>query len=314
MSRSTGNDNYSREALRERTIPFMTLSTEENPLTAPITRRDSVAETLRPSEIARRRFAVSGNAIVTGGAGMLGLEAARALLEHGASGIALFDLEASFASEHARREIASLKQTFEERKILQKVVDVTNEDGVRRSVAECVDEFGEQGVQILLCFAGVVGTVHAEEMEVAQFRRMLDINTTGSWICAQAVGKQMIKQKIGGSIIFTASISAHRVNFPQPQVAYNVSKGALLQLKSSLAAEWARYGIRVNSISPGYCDTILNEGDGLADAREIWKSRNPMGRMADPSELAGTVVLLCSPAGRYVSGADIVVDGGGSVF
>lgn len=97
--------------------------------------------------------------------------------------------------------------------------------------------------------------------------------------------------------------------FPQPQVSYNVSKGALLQLKSSLAAEWARYGIRVNSISPGYMDTILNEGPGLEEARKLWYSRNPMGRMGDPSELTGVVVLLCSRAGRYINGADILVDG-----
>jgi sorbose reductase len=119
----------------------------------------------------------------------------------------------------------------------------------------------------------------------------------------------MIKQGTGGSIVFTASISAHSVNFPQPQVSYNVSKGALLQLKSSLAAEWARYGIRVNSISPGYMDTVLNEGQRLEEARQIWYSRNPMGRMGDASELTGAVVLLCSRAGRYINGADILVDG-----
>jgi sorbose reductase len=119
----------------------------------------------------------------------------------------------------------------------------------------------------------------------------------------------MVEQGTGGSIVFTASISGHSVNFPQPQVSYNVSKGALLQLKSSLAAEWARYGIRVNSISPGYMDTVLNEGPGLEEAKKLWYSRNPMGRMGDPSELTGVVVLLCSRAGRYINGADILVDG-----
>ncbi|KAJ6558094.1 hypothetical protein B0H19DRAFT_1210590 [Mycena capillaripes] len=291
----------------------MILSESENPLTAPTSRRESVhVPNLEPSDIARLRFAVRGNAIVTGGAGMLALEAVRALLEHGASGISLFDLSASFESNHAVSSLVSLRQTFPNAKILEKVVDITSEEAVNRGVNETTSELGS--VDILLCFAGVVGTVHATELSVQQWRRMLDINTTGGWICAQAVAKQMIEQKTGGSIVFTASISAHTVNFPQPQVAYNVSKGALLQLKSSLAAEWARYGIRVNSISPGYMDTVLNEGDGLASAREIWVSRNPMGRMGDPSELAGTVILLCSPAGKYINGADIIVDGGGSVF
>ncbi|KAJ7108585.1 hypothetical protein C8R44DRAFT_803124 [Mycena epipterygia] len=303
---------YSRDTLKDRTIPFMILSDAQNPLTAPISRRDSAQANLEPSEIARLRFTVKGNAIVTGGAGMLALEAVRALLEHGASGIALFDLVPSFESAHAVSALAALRQTFPNARILTQVVDITDADAVGRGVNESVGTLGS--VDMLLCFAGVVGTMHAAELGVEQFRRMLDINTTGSWICAQAVGKQMIAQNTGGSIVFTASISGHSVNFPQPQVGYNVSKGALLQLKSSLAAEWARYGIRVNSISPGYMDTVLNEGDGLAAARDIWTSRNPMGRMGDPSELAGAVILLCSPAGRYINGADLIVDGGGSVF
>jgi sorbose reductase len=85
-------------------------------------------------------------------------------------------------------------------------------------------------------------------------------------------------------------------------------------MKNSLAAEWARYGIRVNSLSPGYMDTILNEGNGLEDVRAIWASRNPMGRMGMPSELSGPIVLLCSQAGSYINGTDILVDGGATVF
>ncbi|KAI9826594.1 MAG: hypothetical protein M1832_006190 [Thelocarpon impressellum] len=120
----------------------------------------------------------------------------------------------------------------------------------------------------------------------------------------------MIEQGTGGSIVLTASISAHRVNYPQPQAGYNVSKAAVLALKDSLAAEWARHGIRVNSISPGYMDTVLNEGPGLEAARRVWRKRNPMGRMGMPSEIAGPVVLLCSQvAGSFITGADIIVDG-----
>lgn len=139
-------------------------------------------------------------------------------------------------------------------------------------------------------------------MTAAEWRKTLDINTTGSFLVAQAVAKQMIAQKTGGSIVFTASISGHRVNYPQPQIAYNVSKAALLALKNNLAAEQAVYGIRTNSISPGYADTILNEGEGLAECRAIWADRNPMGRMGAPSELTGAAILLSSLAGTYING------------
>lgn len=120
----------------------------------------------------------------------------------------------------------------------------------------------------------------------------------------------MIQDNEGGRILFISSVSGHRVNYPQPQVAYNVSKAAIQQLRTSLAAEWSRYGIRVNSISPGYMDTVLNEGDGLAPFRDVWASRHPMGRMGNPQELTGPLVLLCSDAGgSFINGADLIVDG-----
>lgn len=110
-------------------------------------------------------------------------------------------------------------------------------------------------------------------------------------------------------LLTSTAISAHRVNYPQPQVAYNVSKAAVVHMVHCLGAEWARYGIRVNSISPGYMDTILNEGAGLENARKAWAARNPMGRMGSPPELTGPVVMLCSNAGTYINGTDLVVDG-----
>lgn len=176
----------------------------------------------------------------------------------------------------------------------------------------------------------MVGTQHAEDISADQWRRMIEINTTGTWLSAQIVGKyanlstehsrrkltvlyvharQMIKQKKRGSIVLTASISGHAVNYPQPQVGYNTSKAAVIHIARCLGAEWAHHGIRVNSISPGYMNTILNEGDGLAEARKLWAERNPFGRMGEPEELAGAVVMLCSKAGSYINGTDITVDG-----
>ncbi len=118
-----------------------------------------------------------------------------------------------------------------------------------------------------------------------------------------------MEQKSGGSILFVASVSGHLVVYPQPQAAYGMSKAAVIHMTKSLAAEWAVHGIRVNCISPGYMDTILNHGPAMDQIKATWLSRTPMGRMGQPSELMGAVVMLCSPASSYITGADLVIDG-----
>ena len=232
----------------------------------------------------------------------------RALLEHGLTGLALFDLDPS----HASSAISTLQADFPSSQIVPIQVDVTNSEQLKAAVELTARTIGT--VNILCCFAGVVGCAHAVDITPEGWKRTLEINTTGSFLSAQAVAKQMIAAGTGGSIVFTASISGHRTNYPQPQAAYNASKAALLSLKASLASEWAVHGIRVNSISPGYMDTILNEGDGLEEARRTWAERNPTGRMGAPEELTGPVVMLCSAAGSYITGADLVVDGGQICF
>ena len=121
-----------------------------------------------------------------------------------------------------------------------------------------------------------------------------------------------------GKIINTASMSAHIVNTPQNQVPYNVSKAGVIHMTRSLAAEWAGYGIRVNSISPGYTRTALvenliatPEGKKMMDA---WMPLIPMHRMAEVSDLQGAVVYLASEASDYMTGSDMVIDGGYCVW
>ncbi|KAE8356861.1 hypothetical protein BDV28DRAFT_144774 [Aspergillus coremiiformis] len=294
-----------RDALTKRSVPSMVLSDgSPSSMTAPPTSKPESDAT----KGAQERFTVRGNAVVAGGAGTLGLRSCDALLEHGLQGLMILDRDPTISQQ----EIDALRTKFPTAKIATRKVDVTDERAVEAAMDETSDILGS--VDALLCFVGVVGCVESLEMPIAQWRKVMDINTTGSFICAQAAARRMVAQGTGGSITFIASISAHRVNFPQPQAAYNVSKAALLMLKSCLAAEWARYGIRTNSLSPGYMDTILNAGDGIADHRRIWAERNPSGRMGVPSELTGAVVLLVSSAGSYINGADIVVDGGQIVF
>ncbi|KAH0494497.1 hypothetical protein TgHK011_001114 [Trichoderma gracile] len=298
MANSHASD---REALTSRILPQMTLSSGLSP---------SPSDTLHPSarDSAPGRFSIAGNAVITGGTGAIGLVVSRAILQHGASGLMLLDLNVD-ASQPA---VQALRDEFPQASIEARSVDVTDEEAVNKAIAEAARSLGS--VDMLVCLAGIVSCSHALDTPISTWRKVLDVNTTGAFICARAAARAMIAQGTGGRIIFTASISAHRVNFPQPQAAYNVSKGALLMLKSSLAAEWARYGITVNSVSPGYMDTVLNEGAGLAEARRIWNERNPMGRMGLPEEVAGVVVMMLSRAGSYMNGADVVVDGGGHVF
>ncbi|KAI7325853.1 NAD(P)-binding protein [Hortaea werneckii] len=299
-----------RDELSSRTLPFMTLSDGSSAsLTAP---PPPLPHYLKAEGRALARFAVEGNAIITGGAGTLGLSAARALLEHGATGICLWDLETTLRS--SLTEIHQLASEYPSARVFSIAVDVTDSEAVAEGISSAVATLGS--LEHLFCFAGIVGCVHAMDMTESQWRKTLDANTTGSFLCAQAAAKQMKSQGTGGcSITLTASISGHRVNYPQAQAAYNVSKAGIIALKSSLAAEWAAFGIRVNSISPGYMDTILNAGGGsIEEARASWASRNPMGRMGAVGELDGMCVLLASRAGSYINGADMVIDGGAIAF
>ncbi|GAP83878.1 putative short chain dehydrogenase reductase family [Rosellinia necatrix] len=298
-------EGLSRDGLMSRVIPSMVLSDGSASSMTPPPR---VAIQQDPAQGAKDRFSVRGNIIVTGGAGGLGLPSCDALLEHGASGLMIFDTNPA----GAQQQIEAMRLKFPHAKIAAQKVDVTDEEAVAAAVGETVEAVGS--VDGIVCFAGVVGCMDALDMPIATWRRILEINTTGCMICAQAAAREMVRQGTGGSITFIASISGHRVNYPQPQAAYIVSKAALISLKNSLAAEWARYGIRTNTISPGYMDTVLNEGENLNKNRQIWASRNPSGRMGSPSELTGVVVLLASASGSYINGTDIVVDGGGIVF
>ncbi|RAL04027.1 oxidoreductase [Aspergillus ibericus CBS 121593] len=276
----------SRDALASRVVPSMIFSDGSPSSMTPPPQPSLESDTTKR---AQNRFTVQGNAVVTGGAGTLGLQSCEALLEHGLNGLMILDANPT----HAGTKITELQKKFPHAKITTLQVDVTDEVAVNAAMDTTTQTLGS--IDALICFVGIVGCVETLDMPVSQWRNVIDVNTTGSFICAQAAARRMVAQGTGGSITFIASISAHRVNYPQPQAAYNVSKAGVLMLKNCLAAEWARYGIRTNSISPGYMDTILNEGDGIAEHRRVWAARNPSGRMGVPAELTGAVVLLGHP-------------------
>lgn len=288
-----------RSELTSRVLPVMQFCPKEAPAPGPkeLPKNPSANPALE-------RFKVSGNAIVSGGGGDLASTACRALLEHGLQGLFVFDID----PVQANQRLDSLRADFPSARIYFKQVDITKEDDVEKAVEDAANALGH--IHHLLCFAATVCCLPTAEVSPQEWRRVQNINTTGGFIIAQAVGKTMIASKSRGSIVFIGSISGHRVCYPQPQAAYNVSKAGVIMLKSCLAAEWAVHGVRVNSISPGYMDTILNEGEGLNEAKDVWLSRNPLGRMGDREELTGAIILLSSRAGSYINGSDILVDGG----
>lgn len=248
----------------------------------------------------RPLFELGGKvAAVTGGARGIGRACADGLQEFGAR-IALLDVLEDRVQQSAQ-EMGN--------GTLGLVCDVTDKAAVTDAFAVIEREFGQ--LDILVCSAGLCIWAEAEEMTEEEWDKVLDINLKGIFLCCQAAARLMIPRK-SGSIINIASMSGSIVNRPQSQVAYNSSKAAVVHLSRSLAAEWAEYGIRVNSISPGY--TLSELTRQFSQYFEWWYPYIPMGRMAEPEELVGAVVYLASDAASYTTGHDLVIDGGYSVW
>jgi NAD(P)-dependent dehydrogenase (short-subunit alcohol dehydrogenase family) len=152
--------------------------------------------------------------------------------------------------------------------------------------------------------------IKAETYDPAMFRRLIDINLTGSFLMSQAVGRAMMAAGKPGSIVLVASMSGSIVNYPQEQSCYNASKAGVIQFGKSLAAEWAKHGIRVNCISPGYMDTALNRVPALDAQKKIWTSLTPQNRLGAVDDLNGLCVFLASDASAFMTGSNVIIDGG----
>ena len=251
------------------------------------------------------RFRLDGRvALVTGGANGIGRGFAHALGEAGAK-VAIVDIDVE-ASETVAHELAAKgieAMTLD--------IDVTRPELMDEMVDRIVEHWGS--LTIGVNNAGISEWHDAETMAVDAWRRIMDLNLDGVFRCAQAEAGVMLEAGYG-KIINTASMSAHIVNHPQHQAAYNASKAGVLHLTRSLAAEWATRGVRVNSISPTYTRTqlvnnFIQEPIG-AEKYPTWMERTPMGRMAEVSDLVGAVVYLAAEASDMMTGADIVIDGG----
>jgi NAD(P)-dependent dehydrogenase (short-subunit alcohol dehydrogenase family) len=183
--------------------------------------------------------------------------------------------------------------------------DVTKAAEVEKAFEDIMREFG--GLDICVNNAGVCINEAAEETPEENYDKVIDTNLKGVFLCCREAGNIMIPQK-SGSIINIASMSGTISNFPQKHAHYNASKAGVILLSKCLAVEWAPYGVRVNTISPGYTKTELTGASKHLWSQ--WEDLIPMKRLAEPKELIGAVIYLASNASSYTTGNDIIVDGG----
>jgi NAD(P)-dependent dehydrogenase (short-subunit alcohol dehydrogenase family) len=235
-------------------------------------------------------------AIVTGGARGIGLETARALKENGAK-IIIVDINAEAGEQAAKELDADFVRT-----------DLTRSDEVRSLATIVRSKYGR--IDIAFNNAGIAINAPSEACSDDDWHKVININLHAVFYCCREFGKVMLEQR-KGSIINTASMSGVISNTPQPQSAYNVSKAGVIMLTKSLAGEWAKRGVRVNSVSPGYIGTEMTKiGMSNPEWYADWLKFTPMGRVGEPREVATAVVYLASDASSYFTGSNLVVDGG----
>jgi NAD(P)-dependent dehydrogenase (short-subunit alcohol dehydrogenase family) len=236
-------------------------------------------------------------AFVTGGASGIGAAIADALAAKGVR-VAVVDLNHD----------AAIAKSTELDKALPVECNVASPESVESAVTQVKDAFGR--IDILVNSAGIVDLAPAAEISFGAWQRTLDINLTGSFIVAQAVGREMIAQ--GGGRIINLASQAGSVAIDQ-HVAYCASKFAVIGLTKTLALEWGPHGITVNSISPTVVLTDLGKAAWAGPKGDAMKAQIPTGRFAEPCEIAAAAVFLASDGAGMINGADLIVDGGFTV-
>ncbi|KAI5838817.1 hypothetical protein DFP73DRAFT_502608 [Morchella snyderi] len=245
--------------------------------------------------------------LVSGGARGLGLAQSEALLEAGAKVYALDRLEKPSPEFY---QVQAKAQKDLGTSLHYHQIDVRDEVNLNKTIEKIGKENGR--LDGLIAAAGIQQETTAFDYNAADFNRMLEVNVTGVFLTAQAAAKQMVKFGNGGSIVMIASMSGTIANKGLACPAYNTSKSAVLQLARNLAAEWGVHGIRVNTISPGYILTAMVEDlfVKFPERKAEWSTQNMLGRLSQPKEYRGAAVFLLSDASTYMTGADLIMDGG----
>jgi NAD(P)-dependent dehydrogenase (short-subunit alcohol dehydrogenase family) len=236
-------------------------------------------------------------AIVTGASRGLGKAMALGLAKAGANIVATDVLDVSDTVKEIKK-IGKQAIGFK--------TDVSKKQDVEKMVKQTMEKFGK--IDILVNNAGIIRMSNAETMKQEDWNKVIQVNLTGQFLCAQAVAKQMIKQK-SGKIINIASIAG--LGGYAQSAPYSASKAGIILMTKTLAVEWGRYNIQVNAICPGVFATDMTDAF-LSDKQfmDMIKARVPLGRYATPDQLVGTVIYLASSASDYMTGHALVIDGG----
>jgi len=251
---------------------------------------------------APKLFDLSGNvALVTGAGSGIGQRIAIGLAQCGAD-VALLDRRTDDGLATTARYVAAAG-----RRSIEIAADVTEAAALNEAVARTEAELGP--LTLAVNAAGIANANPAEEMEEVQFQTMMDINLKGVFLSCQAEARAMLKNG-RGSIVNIASMSGVIVNRGLNQCHYNASKAGVIHMSKSMAMEWVERGVRVNTISPGYTATPMNTRPEMVHQTKLFEEQTPMQRMANVDEMVGPAVFLLSGAASFVTGVDLLVDGG----
>ncbi|KAH6657775.1 hypothetical protein BKA67DRAFT_532965 [Truncatella angustata] len=248
--------------------------------------------------------------IVSGGAQGLGLVQTEALLEAGAT-VHIYDRQPQPGSGSKYERVAKRAAEELDTTLAYHQIDVrTGVDEINKITEKIAEKHGH--IDGLIAAAGIQQETPALEYTAEDADRMLGVNVTGVLMTAQAVARQMVKGNTGGSLVFIASMSGTVANRGLICPVYNASKAAVMQLGRNLAAEWGEHGIRVNTISPGYIVTEMVEKLFLKfpEREKEWPTHNMLNKLSKPEDYRGAAVFLLSDASRFMTGADLRIDGG----
>ncbi len=245
-------------------------------------------------------------AVVTGGGRGLGQYMAEALSDAGANVV---------LCSRKKEALEEVKVGIEARggKALALACDVTDPEDVNQVVEEIEESFGP--IDVLVNNSGATWGAPTVEMPLDKFDLVVGVNVRGTFLMSQAVGRRMIERGEGGRIVNIASIAGLLGGHPDymQTIGYNASKGAVISMTRDLATTWARYGINVNAIAPGWFPTKMS-GGLIEQHEEKMLEGIPLHRFGNPEDIKGLVLLLASPAGAYITGQTLIVDGGATAW